>query len=100
MGGLFDAVILSFEVGAVKPDRSIFQRALDALGVPAARALMVGDNAVDDAGAARLGIRTLLLPRTQGVAHGLDWCSGCSAPEQPAAAPRPFAAGRPAVELV
>jgi len=72
MGGLFDAVILSFEVGAVKPDRSIFQRALDALGVPAARALMVGDNAVDDAGAARLGVRTLLLPRTQGVAHGLD----------------------------
>lgn len=72
MGDLFDAVILSFEVGAVKPHGPIFQRALDALGVPAARALMVGDNAADDAGAARLGIRTLLLPRTQGAAHGLD----------------------------
>jgi len=72
MGGLFDAVILSFEVGAVKPERSIFQRALDALGVPAERALMVGDNAHDDAGAARLGIRTLLLPRTHGVEHGLE----------------------------
>jgi HAD superfamily hydrolase (TIGR01509 family) len=71
MGDLFDAVILSFEVGAVKPDRSIFQRALDAVGVPAGRALMVGDNAHDDAGAARLGIRTLLLPRTHGVDHGL-----------------------------
>ncbi len=72
MAGLFDAVILSFEVGAVKPQGSIFQRALDALGVPAARALMVGDNAHDDAGAARLGVRTLLLPRTQGVEHGLE----------------------------
>jgi len=72
MGDLFDAVILSYEVGAVKPDRPIFQRALDALGVPAARALMVGDNAHDDAGAARLGIRTLLLPRTHGVEHGLE----------------------------
>jgi len=71
MGDLFDAVVLSFEVGAVKPDRSIFQRALDAVGVPAGRALMVGDNAHDDAGAARLGIRTLLLPRTHGVDHGL-----------------------------
>jgi FMN phosphatase YigB (HAD superfamily) len=71
MGDLFDAVILSFEVGSVKPQRPIFQVALDALAVPAGRALMVGDNATDDAGAARLGIRTLLLPRTQGVEHGL-----------------------------
>lgn len=72
MAGLFDAVILSFEVGAVKPHRPIFERALEALGVPASRALMVGDNAHDDAGAARMGIRTLLLPRTQGVEHGLE----------------------------
>jgi len=72
MGDLFDAVILSFEVGAVKPHRPIFERALGALGVPASRALMVGDNAHDDAGAARLGIRTLLLPRTHGVEHGLE----------------------------
>ena len=72
MGDLFDAVILSFEVGSVKPQRSIFQLALDALGVPPGRALMVGDNAHDDAGAAHLGIRTLLLPRTTGVEHGLQ----------------------------
>jgi HAD superfamily hydrolase (TIGR01549 family) len=72
MGDLFDAVILSFEVGAVKPHRPIFERALEALGVTAASALMVGDNAHDDAGAAHLGIRTLLLPRTHGVEHGLE----------------------------
>lgn len=72
MAGLFDAVLLSFEVGAVKPHAPIFERALSALGVAPGRALMVGDSARDDAGAAQLGIRTLLLPRTRGAVHGLD----------------------------
>jgi HAD superfamily hydrolase (TIGR01509 family) len=69
---LFDAVVLSFEAGAVKPQASIFERALQALGVPAERALMVGDSPRDDAGAAHLGVRTLILPRTHGRVHGLD----------------------------
>lgn len=67
-----DAVILSCEVGAVKPDRAIFEVALAALGVTAGEALMVGDSANDDGGAAALGIRTLILPRTRGRVHGLD----------------------------
>ena len=70
--GLLDAVVLSFEAGAVKPQAAIFEEALRRLGVPASRALMVGDNANDDAGAARLGMRTLLLPRTRGMVHGLE----------------------------
>ena len=69
---LFDAVILSVELGAVKPDARMFQRALDALGAEAGQALMVGDNPFDDAGGALLGVRTLLLPRTEGRSHGLD----------------------------
>ena len=72
MQHLLDAVVLSYEAGSVKPSAPIFQRALDAVGVPAAHALMVGDNPHDDAGAALLGIRTLLLPRTTGSRHGLD----------------------------
>jgi HAD superfamily hydrolase (TIGR01509 family) len=68
---LFDAVILSVEQGAVKPGARMFQQALDALGVSAANALMVGDNPYNDAGAAALGVRTLLLPRTEGRSHGL-----------------------------
>jgi HAD superfamily hydrolase (TIGR01509 family) len=72
MTDLFDAVILSCEAGAVKPNAPIFERALAALGAAPGNALMVGDNARDDAGAALLGIRTLLLPRTQGNTHGLD----------------------------
>ncbi len=67
-----DAVLLSCDVGVVKPHRAIFERALEELHVRPSEALMVGDNASDDAGAARLGIRTLLLPRTRGPRHGLD----------------------------
>ena len=66
-----DAVVLSYEVGCVKPDRRIFEAALDAVGLPATDVLMVGDNAHDDGGGAALGLRTLILPRTAGRVHGL-----------------------------
>lgn len=71
-GLVADAVVLSCEVGVVKPDARIFQAALDALDVPATAALMVGDNWADDAAASALGIRSLILPRTRGRHHGLD----------------------------
>lgn len=57
-----DAFILSFEHGIQKPDPGMFQLALDALGVEPAEALMVGDRASRDGGAAAVGIPTLLLP--------------------------------------
>ncbi len=69
--GLVDDVLLSYEVGIVKPDPAIFALALDRLGIPADRTLMVGDSARDDIGGAALGIRTLILPRTRGPLHGL-----------------------------
>lgn len=53
--GAVDEFVLSFEVGAVKPDPAIFQAALDRLGVPAERALMVGDSDEADGGARALG---------------------------------------------
>jgi HAD superfamily hydrolase (TIGR01549 family) len=68
---LIDGLVLSYEVGAVKPNPQIFRFALDRLEVPAGQALMVGDNWRDDAGGAALGIRTLILPRTTGPVHGL-----------------------------
>lgn len=68
---LFDAVVLSFQVGAVKPDAAIFDAALAALGVERRAALMVGDSVEADGGAARHGIRALVLPRTSGPEHGL-----------------------------
>jgi HAD superfamily hydrolase (TIGR01509 family) len=56
-----DEFVLSFEVGAVKPDAAIFQAALDRLGVPAERALMVGDSDEADGGARALGCQFALV---------------------------------------
>jgi len=67
----YDEIVLSYEVGFVKPDVRIFQAALDLLEMPAADVLMVGDNANDDGGGTHLGLRTLILPRTSGRVHGL-----------------------------
>jgi HAD superfamily hydrolase (TIGR01509 family) len=67
-----DAYVLSFEVGAVKPDAAIFRAACTALEVHPADALMVGDNPRADGAACDLGIRTLLLPYSPaGAPHGL-----------------------------
>lgn len=67
-----DALALSYEVGSKKPDAGIFTHALELAGVPAEEALMVGDSAPHDGAGALVGIRTLLLPRTEGGVHGLD----------------------------
>lgn len=56
-----DEFVLSFEVGAVKPDAAIFQTALDRLGVQAARAVMVGDSDEADGGARALGCGFVLV---------------------------------------
>lgn len=62
VGHLFDAYVLSFEHGFQKPDPRMFALALDALEVGPGDALMVGDRASHDGGAAAVGIATLLLP--------------------------------------
>ena len=60
----FAAVVISAEVGVGKPDPRIFRTALDALGVSAEDAMMVGDSLERDiAGAARAGLRSIWLDR-------------------------------------
>lgn len=49
----FDAVVISGEVGAAKPDPAIFEHALAMLAVDAGAAMHVGDNLVADAHGAR-----------------------------------------------
>jgi len=71
VSALLDGVVLSFEVGLVKPDPAIYARALELLEVPGSQALMVGDSPRDDVGGVSLNIRTLILPRTEGPVHGL-----------------------------
>lgn len=72
LADLIDQFILSCEVGAVKPDAKIFHAALDALGVAADEALMVGDDPLADVGAQRVGLATLLVPpRPPGSDNGV-----------------------------
>ncbi|XP_015895083.3 uncharacterized protein LOC107428988 isoform X1 [Ziziphus jujuba] len=54
---LFDAVIVSSEVGYEKPDAKIFKAALDQIGVEAGKAMHVGDDQkADKVGANAIGI--------------------------------------------
>ncbi len=58
-------------MGRCKPDPAIFLRACGMLGVDPERTLMVGDSAAD-AGAARVGCATLVLPAARaGAVNGL-----------------------------
>ncbi len=73
-----DEVVLSYEVGAVKPDAAIFETALSRLGVDAERAVMVGDSDEADGGARAIGCGFALvdpLPtsqRTDGLKSALS----------------------------
>jgi FMN phosphatase YigB (HAD superfamily) len=57
-----DAFVLSFEHNMQKPDRRMFELALDAIAVGAEDAIMVGDQVSLDGGAISAGIATWLLP--------------------------------------
>jgi HAD superfamily hydrolase (TIGR01509 family) len=60
-GADVDEFVLSFEVGAVKPDPRIFQIALQRLGVAAGEAVMVGDSEENDGAARAVGCDFILV---------------------------------------
>jgi putative hydrolase of the HAD superfamily len=63
---LFDSVTLPGLAGKAKPDRAIFQHALDRHGLSASAAVHVGDSMSEDYTAARAaGLQTVLLDRKQ-----------------------------------
>ena len=61
IGAHVDQFVLSFEVGVIKPDAAIFETALTRLGVPAERAVMVGDSDEADGGARAIGCGFILV---------------------------------------
>ncbi len=67
--GEVDTLILSFEVGALKPDPIIYRVALERLHAVAADAIFVDDQAEYCDGAAALGMRTFRIDREEA---GLD----------------------------
>ena len=58
--GLVDAVILSGEVGAEKPDRAAFQAAADALELPLSDCVMIDDNILNVRAAVENGMVGML----------------------------------------
>jgi putative hydrolase of the HAD superfamily len=71
---LLDAVVVSTQVGAAKPDPRPFARALELLNLPPAAAWHIGDSPEDEAGAQAAGLRCLLIrrPRPAGTPGGVS----------------------------
>ena len=67
----FDAVVLSFEVGAMKPDPAIYREALARVGDPApGRSVFVDDQVRYCDGAAAIGLQTFLILRPEEALEG------------------------------
>ncbi|MGF1577555.1 MAG: HAD family hydrolase [Cyanophyceae cyanobacterium] len=58
-GHVWDSIILSTEIGHRKPKPEIYEAALQHLGIPAQRAIFVGHDAKELAGAEAVGIPTI-----------------------------------------
>jgi len=58
----FDTIVLSYEVGLIKPDVRIFERAVNRLGLFPSQCVMVGDSPSSDGGALSVGVCSILVP--------------------------------------
>lgn len=64
LSGYFTEIISSEQAGVTKPDKRLFEYALNRLGVSAGEAMMIGDNpSADIRGARSVGMRTAWLRR-------------------------------------
>lgn len=70
--GLFDAVLLSADVGMAKPDPGIFVLACERLGVGPAEVIYIDDSERNLMGAHSIGMRTLLFTDNESVRAGLN----------------------------
>ncbi len=57
---LFDEVVISGEVGLIKPDLAIFEHIMDKLGVTPAECIFTDDNPNNVAAAEAIGIRSII----------------------------------------
>lgn len=86
LGALLDTVVLPSDAGAAKPAPAIFALALERLGVAAAEALFVGDDARRDlAGARAAGLRAVTLATLEDLPALLreDRLPAARGPEEP-----------------
>jgi putative hydrolase of the HAD superfamily len=69
----FDPIVISGDYGYRKPDRRLFQLALDEMGVAAENAVYVGNDMHRDIfGAREAGMTTVLFESDQGTSAYLD----------------------------
>jgi putative hydrolase of the HAD superfamily len=68
----FDVVILSAEVGLVKPDPAIYQLALDQLGVAAEAAVFLDDFRENVDGARQVGLQAIQFRTTEQAISDLE----------------------------
>ena len=57
---LFDSVVISSEVGMIKPSRDIFELANERMGIPSADTIFIDDRPVNTDGAEIVGMKTIL----------------------------------------
>ena len=60
VGNYFSAIVASSEVGALKPEKEIYEKALELLGVSPEEAVFIDDNPLNAEGAKKLGINTIV----------------------------------------
>jgi putative hydrolase of the HAD superfamily len=60
VGGLFDACVISAQIGVMKPDASAFRAILERMDVPAEAAILIDDSPQNVAGAQAIGMGGVL----------------------------------------
>ena len=71
LNGTFEQHVLSYEVGAMKPDAAIYKAAIDRAGVPADRVFFVDDRLENVEGARAAGIDAVLFTTASQLARDL-----------------------------
>jgi HAD superfamily hydrolase (TIGR01509 family) len=69
---IFDAITLSCEIGLAKPDPRIYQISLEALGLPAERALFIDDFERNIEGARRVGMAAVRFQTAEQTRREID----------------------------
>lgn len=74
LGPMFDRVVSGDTLATKKPDPAGIQSCLTAFGVPAARALFVGDSSIDVATARNAGVAVWALPYGYNMGEPIESC--------------------------
>lgn len=73
---LFQAIVVSSEIGVAKPDREPYARVLKELGTIASVALFIDDNPANVAGAAKIGMKGVVYRSLQDISAALPPMAG------------------------